>query len=566
MKKRILSLVLTGALCLSTAAPALAAGLDNFGKVNTYTAGQFTDIPADAWFTPNVQAAYELDLMTGSSATTFNPNGNLTIAEALVLACRLHSTYVGDGETFAANGGIWYQPYVDYAVKNGIIAANAYTDYTATATRAQFAAILAAALPDEALPAINSVTSLPDLDANAAYAAAVLKLYNAGILTGSDTAGSFKPTSTIQRSEVATIVTRMADKSLRKTFTLSAAPSTPNVPASTKKFDGPITLDDLQGVWYAESYNYGALTMKSELIFNGDNLTLIRYHADSERYDAWKGTVTVHSEMLASDPNVCHMVLEMSDYLYVSVINGNGRVDEGVECPSLNYDSNIMLEEDCFKQGSSTFKRADNTQIKQMLEAAGSVDLDAVGKEPLPDLSQEAYEFLADYIQTEGRKVTFGDFNGQYALMLNWGNLYGTNDNWDYYAYYDPASGNITFHCDCFLTSDNGDIDSTDLDLLLTPELTPPYLFTLSSYNAVSEKSAIAYLDPDSFGPTTEALEFASYEGYTLSEGLTFFADNDLDYDQKNSANVLRVLLRALNEEVLKPNGYRLTDLGFTNF
>ena len=116
MKKRILSLVLAGALCLSTAAPALAAGLDNFGKVNTYTAGQFSDVPAGSWFAPNVQAAYELDLMTGSSATTFNPSGNLTIAEALVLACRLHSTYVGDGETFAPDGGTWYQPYVDYAV------------------------------------------------------------------------------------------------------------------------------------------------------------------------------------------------------------------------------------------------------------------------------------------------------------------------------------------------------------------------------------------------------------------------------------------------------------------
>ena len=167
MKKRILSLALTAALCLSLSAPALAAGLDNFGKVNAYTAGQFTDVPADAWFAPNVQAAYELDLMTGSSATTFNPNGNLTIAEALVLACRLHSTYMGDGETFAVDGGTWYQPYVDYAVASSIITAGAYADYTATATRAQFAAILAATLPDEALPAINSVTSLPDLDANA---------------------------------------------------------------------------------------------------------------------------------------------------------------------------------------------------------------------------------------------------------------------------------------------------------------------------------------------------------------------------------------------------------------
>ena len=82
----------------------------------------------------------------------------------------------------------------------------------------------------------------------------MLKLYNAGILTGSDAAGSFKPTSTIQRSEVATIVTRMADKSLRKTFTLSAAPSAPSVSASTKKFDGMLTADDLQGVWYAHQH------------------------------------------------------------------------------------------------------------------------------------------------------------------------------------------------------------------------------------------------------------------------------------------------------------------------
>ena len=265
MKKRILSLVLASALCLSLTAPALAAGLDNFSKVNTYTAGQFSDVPAGSWFAPNVQAAYELDLMTGSSETTFNPNGNLTIAEALVLACRLHSTYMGDGETFAVDGGTWYQPYVDYAVASSIITAGAYADYTATATRAQFAAILAAALPDEALPAINSVTSLPDLDANATYAAAVLKLYNAGILTGSDAAGSFKPESTIQRSEVATIVTRMADKSLRKTFTLGDQ--------ETEGAEQPIaaasyTLNDLQGTWYFKWDLNVKTTEELELVTN----------------------------------------------------------------------------------------------------------------------------------------------------------------------------------------------------------------------------------------------------------------------------------------------------------
>ena len=271
MKKRLLSLLLTGALCLSLSAPALAAGLENFQKTNTYTAGQFTDVPAGEWYAANVQAAYELGLMEGSSATTFNPSGNLTIAEALVLACRLHSTYVGDGATFAGSGGAWYQPYVDYAVETAILSPGTYSDYTATATRAQFASILAAALPAEALMAINSVTALPDVAATAPYAGAVLMLYNAGVLTGSDSAGSFKPDTTIQRSEVATIVTRMADPSLRKTFTLT--------PAETGEItqpadDGQITLDDLQGVWYSkEELEYSDTVTEKEWIIEGDQLT-----------------------------------------------------------------------------------------------------------------------------------------------------------------------------------------------------------------------------------------------------------------------------------------------------
>ena len=52
MKKRILSLVLAGTLCLSLSAPALAAGLDDFQKVNTYTAGQFSDVPPEAGSPP----------------------------------------------------------------------------------------------------------------------------------------------------------------------------------------------------------------------------------------------------------------------------------------------------------------------------------------------------------------------------------------------------------------------------------------------------------------------------------------------------------------------------------
>jgi hypothetical protein len=82
---------------------------------------------------------------------------------------------------------------------------------------------MAATLPSEALRAINSITSLPDVPTNASYAPSVYTLYNAGILTGNDSKGTFNPSSNIMRSEVATIVTRMADSAKRQSLTLPIA-------------------------------------------------------------------------------------------------------------------------------------------------------------------------------------------------------------------------------------------------------------------------------------------------------------------------------------------------------
>jgi hypothetical protein len=82
---------------------------------------------------------------------------------------------------------------------------------------------MANALPDEALPAINSISALPDVQSSDRSFEAILKLYNAGIFTGSDRLGTFNPDSTITRSEVATVVTRMAVSSERQSFTIPVA-------------------------------------------------------------------------------------------------------------------------------------------------------------------------------------------------------------------------------------------------------------------------------------------------------------------------------------------------------
>ncbi|MBM6925258.1 S-layer homology domain-containing protein [Pseudoflavonifractor phocaeensis] len=226
MRRKILSSLLALTMVLLLTPAASAASLDNFKKVNSYTQGQFTDVAANAWYAQTVRSTWEQGLFQGNSATTFNPTGEITLAETIALACRLHSIY-HTGVCNLGGGTPWYQVYVDYAVANGIIFPGQYGRYDVAATRAQFVSILVKALNQEVYPAINSVAqgSIPDVPAAADYAAGVYLLYNAGVLTGRDAKGSFSPQSTIQRSEAATIVARMANPSLRVTFSLGGADS-----------------------------------------------------------------------------------------------------------------------------------------------------------------------------------------------------------------------------------------------------------------------------------------------------------------------------------------------------
>ena len=226
MKKQfalLLSLAALAALCV----PALAAGLDSFQKVHSYTPGQFTDVPTTSWCAANVQTVYEYGMMSGRSDDCIDTDGNLTLAQAIVLSCRLHSTYYQDGAVFG-EAEPWYQPYVDYALEEEIIT-GAYSGYERPVSRAAFAMILGGALPDEALAQINSIEegAIPDVPPDVSYAPAVYRLYRAGVLTGGDAKGTFAPFSTITRGAAAAIVGRMVEPALRRQITLKQAPFTP---------------------------------------------------------------------------------------------------------------------------------------------------------------------------------------------------------------------------------------------------------------------------------------------------------------------------------------------------
>jgi hypothetical protein len=209
-------------------------GLLNFTKNKIYTSGQFTDIAANSWYKEDdIKRVYELGLMVGNGEK-FNPNGNITIAETVTLAAKIHSIYYGKESDIGTASSPWYKSYADYCVSNGITADN-ISDFTVDASRAFFAGVLTNALPRNALTAINSVTAVPDVPKDQWYAENVLALYNAGVVAGTDKYGTFKPLSNISRIEVSIIIAKMVDTSLRSKFTLekqSVAASPAPAPAA----------------------------------------------------------------------------------------------------------------------------------------------------------------------------------------------------------------------------------------------------------------------------------------------------------------------------------------------
>jgi uncharacterized protein YjdB len=197
--------------------------MSNFKKSKTYTSGMFSDVNESQWYGYTQQKvianAYEYGLMQGSG-NTFNPTGNMTIAEAVTIAARVHHIYNGGTGEFT-QGSPWYQVYVDYAIGNGIIGTGTFSDYNKAATRAEMAFIFSSALPSAEFAAQNTVNSLPDVNNSTPYYSTIIMLYKAGIVAGSDNIGTFNPGSNITRAEASAIISRVilpATRMSGKTF------------------------------------------------------------------------------------------------------------------------------------------------------------------------------------------------------------------------------------------------------------------------------------------------------------------------------------------------------------
>jgi hypothetical protein len=190
--------------------PKPETGMARFKIQKAYLRGQYLDLPyyVTNWFDPYVAKATSYGLMTGYKDGTFRPSGSITLAECLVIASNMRDIYNGGDGTFPAGGDPWYSVYVNYAVKQGIIKEDEFSDYNAPATRAQVAYIFAHALPDGVLTEVKAKPRFTDVKGATPYRTSITALYQADVITGYED-GTFRPMNEITRAEVCVILSNI---------------------------------------------------------------------------------------------------------------------------------------------------------------------------------------------------------------------------------------------------------------------------------------------------------------------------------------------------------------------
>jgi len=171
----------------------------------------YTDVSLTDWFYQGAAFMYNNKLVAENDSKLFDPEKELTYADAVKLACAVYQLDRNINPSDNAS-------YMAYALEIGIIQVDLSAKADNAISREDFVDILYNAMPKEKYGEINKLDggAIPDVKDNEK----ILTFYRAGILTGCDNSGVFNPKSNIKRSEAATIIARMLDNAAKQKFEL----------------------------------------------------------------------------------------------------------------------------------------------------------------------------------------------------------------------------------------------------------------------------------------------------------------------------------------------------------
>ena len=178
----------------------------------TETPFPFTDVPESRWSYPYIKELYEAGVVSGTTATTFEPTGSVTRAQFVTFLAGLAGVNVSAyqyGPFSDVPADSWYAPYVNWAAANGIVNGTSATtfDPNTTISRQDMAVMLYNYTQHFGVQLDQkTVTAFTDEGSVAAYALpAVQALHRAGVINGMPD-GSFRPYDTATREQACAVL------------------------------------------------------------------------------------------------------------------------------------------------------------------------------------------------------------------------------------------------------------------------------------------------------------------------------------------------------------------------
>lgn len=169
-----------------------------------------TDVAKNAWYHDAVDYMMRKGLMTGMSASTFDPEGTLTRAQLVTVLYRIEGepTVTGNMPFTDVEDGQWYSDAIRWAAQNGVVNGVTVTTFAPNTpiTREQIAAILYRYTKSEPVKE-NKLNAFPDASKISEYAVEAMNWAVAErLIAGSD--GKLLPQENATRAQIATILMR----------------------------------------------------------------------------------------------------------------------------------------------------------------------------------------------------------------------------------------------------------------------------------------------------------------------------------------------------------------------
>ena len=228
-KKKLLSALLSAALCAGMCVPAFAAG------------PTFTDVPATHWAYTAVEKASEAGLMNGYGGTLFGQNDPITRGQMVQILYNYYGEDCGTNSGFSdVPASAWYAKAVTWASKKGVV--SGYSNGTFgpdnQLTREQMVTILYN-VADKPETNPSAISQYSDYHQVASYAADGFAWAVSNKVVSGTSSTTLSPRGTATRAQVAVILVRYLENVEGVKFPEVTIPTQPVQPtAGSQNADG----------------------------------------------------------------------------------------------------------------------------------------------------------------------------------------------------------------------------------------------------------------------------------------------------------------------------------------